>query len=397
MPWQHSGVQLKRTWPISADPATLRRRWAALLAADDRAAAFREDRDRKITRSYNVQLPGKADTTPIAELPTDAPPPTIQRYSYRFLDRQYVFADGRIISFARPPLWAAYGDRQVYLMGRLTQLLGDGPALIASSLLLDIHYLGGGGKDVMPLYRDADAAEPNILPGLLELLADAHGRPVSPEDFAAYLYGIMAQPAYTERYYAELATREVRVPLTKDAALFERAAAAGASLLHWHTYGQRYVPAGQSPGRLPNGAARCTSAVPQDADGYPQRFRYDAGAQTLYVGSGQFAPVAPKVYDYAVSGLKVVQSWLKYRMRDGAGRKSSPLDDIRPEVWPAQFTTELLELLWVLEATIAMQPEQMALLDAVVASECFAAGDLPAAPAAARKEPATPTAVARLV
>ena len=397
MPWQHSGVQLKRTWPISADAATLRRRWAALLAADDRAAAMRATDDCRVDLAYRTELLGYADATPISELAADAAIPPVRRYAYRFLDRQHIIADGRLISRPRPPLWDSYSDRQVYLMGRLTQLLGDGPALIASSLLLDIHYLGGGGKDVMPLYRDADAAEPNILPGLLELLAAAYGRPVSPEDFAAYLYGLLAQPSYTALYYAELATREVRVPLTKDAALFARAVELGAYLLHRHTYGQRYVPAGQSAGELPPGAARCTVAVPQDADGYPQRFRYDAGAQILHVGSGQFYPVAPAVYEYAVSGLKVVQSWLKYRMRDGAGRKSSPLDDIRPAVWPAQFTTELLELLWVLEATAAIQPEQAALLDAVAAGECFAAGDLPVAPAAARRAPGAATAAARLV
>ena len=39
-----------------------------------------------------------------------------------------------------------------------------------------------------------------------------------------------------------------------------------------------------------------------------------------------------------------------------AGRKSSPLDDIRPAVWSAAFTTELLELLWTLEATVAIYP-----------------------------------------
>ena len=29
-------------------------------------------------------------------------------------------------------------------------------------------------------------------------------------------------------------------------------------------------------------------------------------------------------------------------MRKGAGKKSSPLDDIRPERWTSRFTTELL-------------------------------------------------------
>jgi hypothetical protein len=32
-----------------------------------------------------------------------------------------------------------------------------------------------------------------------------------------------------------------------------------------------------------------------------------------------------------MSGLKVVQLWLGYRMKKRARKKSSPLDDIRPE------------------------------------------------------------------
>ncbi|MBN1928529.1 MAG: hypothetical protein JW764_03200 [Chlorobiaceae bacterium] len=129
-----------------------------------------------------------------------------------------------------------------------------------------------------------------------------------------------------------------------------------------------------------NGSARCTKAVPGDADGYPETFDYNDATRTLRVGDGQFAPVAPEVFAFEVSGLKVVQSWLKYRMKKGAGKKSSPLDDIRPERWTSQFTTELLELLWVLEATIDGYSAQAALLDGILASECFLARELPAVP-----------------
>jgi Type ISP C-terminal specificity domain len=79
-----------------------------------------------------------------------------------------------------------------------------------------------------------------------------------------------------------------------------------------------------------------------------------------------FAPVGPEVYNFEVSGLKVVQSWLGYRMKKAKGKKSPPLDDIRPEKWTGEFTTELLELLWVLEATVARYPAQAELLAAVV-------------------------------
>ena len=98
-------------------------------------------------------------------------------------------------------------------------------------------------------------------------------------------------------------------------------------------------------------------------------------------------PSPPEVYGFEVSGLKVVQSWLRYRMRNGAGRTSSPLDAIRPKRWTSRFTTELLELLWVLEATVEAWPEQERLLEAVVEGECLRADELPPVPEEMRKPP----------
>ena len=100
---------------------------------------------------------------------------------------------------------------------------------------------------------------------------------------------------------------------------------------------------------------------------------------------GEFGPVEPEVYDYSVSGLQVVKSWLGYRMRQRKGKKSSPLDDICPDVWT--FSEELLQLLWVLERTIAMQPEGEALLDQVLASELWTADELPKPTEAERRPP----------
>ena len=230
---------------------------------------------------------------------------------------------------------------------------------------------GRGAKDTLPLYRTSDASEPNILPGLLDQLTKTYGREVTPEDFAAYLYGVLAHPAFTEHYFEQLETRELRVPMTRDRGLFEALREVGAKLLHLHSYGERFVPSGEPRGRVPTGSARCMKAVPGNANDYPESFRHDAEARTLHVGRGEFAGVAPEVFEFEVSGLKVVQSWLRYRMKNGAGRKSSPLDNIRPEGWTLEFTTELLELLWVLETTVEGYPKQQDLLESVLA--CAAA------------------------
>ncbi|MBI4505360.1 MAG: DNA methyltransferase, partial [Chloroflexi bacterium] len=329
---------------------------------------------------------------PLAKLLPDSPPPGVARYGYRSFDRQWILVDSRLADYLRPDLWRAQGERQVYLTTLLHHPLGQGPALTASALIADLHHFRGsyGGKQVFLLYRTAEATEPNILPGLLDRLGKTYNRKVTPEDFLAYVYGVLAQPAFTTRFTKELETRELRVPITKDGGLFEEVRTVGAQLLCLHTYGERFVPRGGPRGHVPRGAARCAKPVPGDPDGYPDSFHYDDATGTLHVGEGTFQPVAREVFEFEVSGLKVVQSWLRYRMKRGAGKKSSPLDDIRPERWTSEFTTELLELLWVLEATIAGYPEQAKLLEAVIAGPCFRADELPPVPDKMRHPPAAP-------
>jgi len=389
MPWQHSGTQVKRTWPIAPDRETLRSRWHGLLNAPDRSAALKETRDRKVDNSYPSLAEGDGRQKPLADLVKESTPPDTTRYAYRSFDREWILADNRVVDYLRPDLWRAHSERQLYLTSLLNHPLGQGPAATACALIPDLHHFRGsyGAKEVFPLYRIADASEANILTGLLELLGKAYERQVTPEDFLAYIYGALAQPAFTARFQKELETRELRVPITKDPALFVGVRDAGARLLWLHTYGERFVPEGKRRGEVPRGAAQCTKAVPGHADDYPESFDCNDATRTLHVGDGEFAPVAPEVFEFEVSGLKVVQSWLKYRMKKGAGKKSSPLDDIRPERWTSQFTTELLELLWVLEATVAGYPEDARLLEAVIEGDCFQADELPEVPVGIRKPP----------
>ena len=194
--------------------------------------------------------------------------------------------------------------------------------MLATDSVPDFNFFCGRAGGAIPLYRDAAGKEANILPGLLDMLGRAYGQKVTPEDFLAYVYGMLAQPAFTERFADELATRELRVPLTEDTALFAKIRDVGAKLLWLHTYGQRCVPKGKRKGHVPRGAAKCTKPVPGDAANYPERHEYNDATQTLCVGDGEFAHVSPEVYGFEVSGLKVVQSWLKYRMKKGAGKKA---------------------------------------------------------------------------
>jgi len=264
-----------------------------------------------------------------------------------------------------------------------------GPALTLSAVLPDLDFFSGrGAKNIVPLYRDTAATQPNILPGLIELLSSTYKTLVTVEALAAYLYAVLAHKDYTDRYYEDLEALEIRVPLTKDAHLFTQAVTLGKRLIWLHSYGERMVPEGQRNGVLPPGSAKCLKHIPCSAETYPENFNYNVRTATLHIGQGEFGPISQEVYDFEVSGLKVVQSWLKYRMKIGSGRTSSPLDAIRPELWTSEFTSELLNLLWILEGTLQSYPAQKNLLDDILNGELFTADELPAVPEEYREAPA---------
>ena len=373
-PWQHSGVQFKRTWPIGETPELLEHRWRVLLSQHpkERSRWFRETRDRSVRRESPRLIDSGSDPA-IATLDADAPTPQIVPYAYRSFDRQYILRDARLGDRSRPVLHRVHSSQQLYVTSLLTAVMGHGPAAVATAAIPDLHHFcGRGAKDVIPLWRDADATEPNVTGCLLEVVSAIHGVQVSAERLFAYAYGILSQPEYVRRFWDELELPPPRLPITKDPGIFARIADHGKRLLDLHTFDS-----------VPQGAARCTKPV--SLDEYPAGFQYDPGTKILRVGDGEFAPVDPAVWSYSVSGLQVVKSWLGYRKLVPSGRKSSDLDKIRPDRWT--FGEELLELLWLLEATLALEPQGVTLIDEVCASPLFSADDLPTPTNEERKPP----------
>lgn len=390
-PWQHSGAQFKRTWPIGETRELLQARWDALLdhTGEARREAFRETRDRKIDRQHptlensNRRLPALSTLAPSGQMVVPA------RYAFRSFDRQWAIPDTRLGDFLRPVLWKAHGEQQIYMTSVLADVLGLGPAVTACAFIPDLHHFSGrGGKDVIPLWRDAEATQSNITSGLLAALEMELGQPVSAEDLFCYCYALLASPAYVEKFSEELTVPGPRVPVTKEPALFTRAVELGRRLVWQHTFGERFVPAGQRRGEVPAGRARSTRVVPQTLEGYPEDFAYDPARQLLRVGAGEFAPVSPEVWDFRVSGLNVLESWLNYRRKAGAGRQTSPLDRIRPAQWTAALTQELLELIWVLEATVESLPRLAELFNSVIEGATFTAEEFPQPSEDERRPPA---------
>lgn len=127
---------------------------------------------------------------------------------------------------------------------------GQGHLALAANCIGDLQT--DGGWQYFPLYTYApadEAAELNfgetetiggyrrrdaITDAALKTFREAYGPKVSKEDIFYYVYGVLHSPEYRTRFASNLKKELPRIPLTKEAADFQRFSQAGRDLAHWH-------------------------------------------------------------------------------------------------------------------------------------------------------------------
>ena len=132
------------------------------------------------------------------------------------------------------------------------------------------HYHGRGGR-VFPLWADNQATTSNVKGAFLDCLAEQLGTPVDGQQVMAYLAAVMAHPGYTRRFQDDLVQPGLRLPLTRDAALFAEAVALGEEVIWLHTFGERYADPVQRPPRRPAPHAQGRRAADPQGRRHPLR------------------------------------------------------------------------------------------------------------------------------
>jgi hypothetical protein len=126
----------------------------------------------------------------------------------------------------------------------------------------------------------------------------------------------------------------------------------------------------------------------------PDTITYDAAKKRLLSGTGYVENVEPAVWNYEVSGKQVLLSWFSYRKKNrerpiiGDRRPPSPLGNIQPAHWLAEYTSELINLLNILGWLVQLEPTQAKLLEKICTGPTFPAEELRAA--GAFEKPAEP-------
>ncbi|MGW4198006.1 type ISP restriction/modification enzyme [Streptomyces sp. NPDC005004] len=348
MPWSVAPLRPGRAWPTAPDAASLKARWAALLAAEgaDREALFEPTRVRS-TRSAVSQLPGHpAGTERLARASGPCAEPV--RVLAAPFDERWLIPDQRLLDAARPELWRVADRRQVYVV----ETAGD--ALVATSLLPTLP----SGR-VRPLYRRPGGTEPNLSPGLLDHLTRVLGARPTPEDFLAWTLAAIRS--------------DRTVPLTSDTEIWSRGVELGHRLL-WLMRRD-----GDRP-KLPGGRRPYVRA-PLPA--WPGTVSYDPDTETLCLDEGRISPVPRSAWEHEVSEVRTLEAWFTARTTAPA---PGTLSAIRPASWPQPWTSELLELITVLTllAEIAPARAELKVTSPLTAADLQEAGVLPPPPWARR-------------
>jgi hypothetical protein len=379
-----SGLMPGRTWAISPDKETLRKRWSRIQVTADfeeKQKLFHPQMRKGKLASRHV---GRVVSKALLGVPIRAVSvandkgelPTPQRYAFRSFDRQWLPADTRLLNDPRPEIWKVLGSKQVFITALKATSPERGPSITLTPHLPDQDHFSGRGGRVFPLWRNASGTESNVAEAVLSALTKLYGEAPDPADVFAYVAALLAHPAYTATFKADLVRPGLRVPLTADKKLFDEAAALGREVIWLHSFGERLAdgkPAG--PPRLPPGRRPEVLAghgIPATPAGFPDTIDYDAGQQQLKVGKGRIGPVSPAVWAYQVSGKPVLRQWFSYRKKNrerpqiGDRRPPSPLGDIKPDHWLPEYTEEMLNVLNVLGLLVDLEPLQADLLKRVV-------------------------------
>jgi hypothetical protein len=376
-PWMGPGVKASRTWIFAPSTKVLENRWHQVVNETDaqvKKTLFKESPGVTLDR-IPEPLPGEdvmRASTPFVHESGGLPTPI--RTGYRSFDRQWVIPDARLMQ--RPgPLWRGRVPGQVFTIEQHAHHIHSGPGLVYTALIPDLHHFNGRGGRALP--HKHPNGTPNFAPRLLDALKTHFEREILGDDLHAYIAGVVAHSAYVSRFQEDLGTPGIRVPITADFSLFEDASAIGAQIIWLQTYGESYASSNRPINNVRYSAGDERQPLARTPiTKMPAGVTYDAARKIVVLGDGEFGPVTPAVWSYAVGGKNVIKSWVNYRKDEPGGKKTSPLDNVHVDVWDADWTREFVDLLTVLTRLVELEPQQEDLLDQVLDGEMLSMADL---------------------
>jgi predicted helicase len=292
--FRRSGVQTKRDhFVYSASRSVLVERLTQFRQLSDDAA--RETYSTTAARPWNV-----ARAQPISD-------ESFRLVAYRPLDRRWLYNNASFIDRPRPELQEVWGNDNVCLYA-LPGGTGAGPAVWCYGMLPDYHaFRGSYGGYAFPLHdRRLGGAALNLSLTLVESLSTAYGEQVAAPDVFDAILCVLSATTYTLRFAEDLEDVFPHVPFSTQHETFLEAVRIGSEIRSVEIFA-----------RPPNETHRRPAFVRMTTEprGVLAAVDYDDGAIILCDdGTGRITGLPQSVWDFSVSGYRVVPRWLEARV-----------------------------------------------------------------------------------
>jgi hypothetical protein len=228
-------------------------------------------------------------------------------YCYRPLDRRWFYNDLRLLNRPGPIMQRVWGTHNVGLYA-LPGGTGAGPAVWCHGLLPDYHaFRGSYGGYAFPLHdRRPNIDASNVAVALINSLSVAYGEPINPDDVYNVILCLLSATSYTLRFAEDLEDVFPHVPFPVRLEVFQNAAHVGREIRAVETFSR---PLGAK--YLQHDFMR----VLTEPRGTVAPIDYRDGAIVLCNdGTGRISGLPQSVWDFSVSGYRLVPRWLEARV-----------------------------------------------------------------------------------
>jgi predicted helicase len=231
----------------------------------------------------------------------------LQRVAYRPFDVRWLYNHPSFIDRPRPELQEVWGHDNLCLYA-LPSGTGAGPALWCHGLLPDYHaFRGSYGGYAFPLHdRRPEVDASNVSPALVESLSVAYGEQIAPEDIFDAILCLLSASSYTRRFAEDLEDVFPHIPFPARHGTFLEAVRVGREIRAIEIFAREPAEFYRRPD---------FARVVTEPRGVLGPVDYEGGVITLCQdGSGRVTGLPQEVWNFSVSGYRLLPRWLEARI-----------------------------------------------------------------------------------
>jgi len=239
-----------------------------------------------------------------------------------------------------------------------------------------------------PLWRDAEASSPTFPPGLLPFLTKKYGHPKA-RRFCRLHRSSRGKSSVHKAFRGRSVNARIVNSYHRRLQDFcqgcgDRADRSVAAYF-WRTHDRSCQRAPCTTSAFVGRKSPADSSRGSDITGTVRHARLNrlrSLKKTIDCGQWVYRERRAQHVNYEVSGKQVLLQWSSYRKKDrerpiiGDRRQPSPLGDIQPNHWLAEYTTELINVLNVLGLLVDLEPAQAKLLEEICAGLTISGAEL---------------------